>query len=55
MSVETSVVGDGVLLAWRDGLPLVRLVEALEGRALSGIEWRPHASVQCKRNIEKAL
>ena len=49
------VVGDGVLLAWRDGLPLVRLVEALEGRALSGIEWRPHASAQCKRNIEKAL
>jgi hypothetical protein len=46
---------DGVILAWRDGLPLVRLVESLEGRRLNGIEWRPRAAAQCRRNAQKAL
>jgi hypothetical protein len=46
---------DGVLVAWRDGLLLVRLVETLEGRELEGIQRQPRAAAHCRRNVEKAL
>ena len=45
----------GVLVAWRDGVYLVRLVEALEGRQLNGVERQPRAAAHCRRNAEKAL
>ena len=43
------------LPAWRDGTGLVRLVEALEGRQLHGVERRPRAAAHCRRNVDKAL
>ena len=45
----------GLLCAWCDGLPLVRLVETLEGRQIASIERAPRSSAQGLRNIEKAL
>ena len=46
---------DGLLRAWCDGLAVVRLVELLEGRELTGVERAPRSTAQGMRNVEKAL
>ena len=45
----------GTLCAWSDGLPLVKALEALEGRMLAGIERTPRSAAHAKRNVDKTL
>ena len=45
----------GAEAAWRDGLELLALVEALERRRLEGVHRAPRAAAHCLRNVEKAM